>query len=112
MMLLKVKRGEIALAGLEDTQDMDGLRRALKKRTNPLMTGLEEKLAGILAACALPPYVKVRVDPAFERESVDITIQAASSQEVEGAFSKLGSIAREGRFGSIFELTHGTPDSI
>ncbi len=112
MMLLKVKRGEIALAGLEDTQDMDGLRRALKKRTNPLMTGLEEKLAGILAACALPPYVKVRVDPAFERESVDITIQAASSQEVEGALSKLGSIAREGRFGSIFELTHGTPDSI
>jgi hypothetical protein len=112
MMLLKVKRGEIALAGLEDAKDMEGLRLALKKRTNPLLAGLEGKLAGILAACALPPHVKVRVDPAFEKESVDITIQARSSQEVEGALSKLGNIAREGLFGSIFELTHGTPDSI
>ncbi len=112
MMLLKVKRGEIDLAGLEDAKDMEALRRALKKQTNPLMSGLEERLAGILAACALPPYMKVRVDPAFERESVDITIQARSSQEIEGALAKLGSIAREGLFGSIFELTHGTSDRI
>ena len=112
MMLLKVKRGEIDLAGLEGAKDMEALRRALRKRTNPLLSGLEEKLAGILAACALPPYVRVRVDPAFERESVDITIQARNNEEVEGALAKLGNVAREGLFGGIFELTHGTTDTI
>ena len=112
MMLARVKLGGIDFAGFEEVRDMEALRRALKKRTNPLLSGLEERLAAILTACALPPSIKVRVDPAFERETVDITIRARSSGEIEAAASKLGGIAREGLFRSIFELTHGTSNRI
>jgi len=110
MMLLKVKRGAIDFTELALSGDMEALKGALKRQTHPLLSGLEEKLAGILAACALPPNIRVRVDKAFEKEAIDIEIRARNNEEVEGALARLDRLAGQGFFRSIFELTHGAAD--
>ncbi len=74
-----------------------------------MLSDLEEKLKALLCAAALPPHIKVRVDPAFEKESIDISLRAGSSREIEEALKKLECLTGQGLFRSIFELTHGTP---
>ncbi len=112
MMLLKVKRGAIDFRQLDGAKDADAIRRSLKKQTHPLLSDLEEKLAGLLSAAALPPHIKVRVDPAFEKESIDISLRAGNSREIEEALKKLERLTGQGLFRSIFELTHGTPHRV
>ncbi len=112
MMLLKVKRGAIAFERLDGAKDADAIRERLKKQTHPLLSDLEERLNRLLSACALPPHIKVRVDPAFEKESIDILLRARDSLEIEEALKKLEYLTRQGLFRSIFELTHGTPHSL
>jgi hypothetical protein len=109
MMLLKVKRGAIDFQQLDGAKDADAIRQRLKRQTHPLLSDLEEKLKMLLSACALPPHIKVRVDPAFEKESIDISLRAGNSQEIEEALKKLECLTGQGLFRSIFELTHGTP---
>jgi len=112
MMLLKVKRGTVDFQQLDGAKDPDAIRQRLKRQTYPLLTGLEEKLETLLSACALPPQIKVRVDPAFEKESIDISLRARNVREIEEALAKLQRLAGEGLFRSIFELTHGAPHRI
>ena len=76
MMLLKVKREAIDFQQLDGAKDADTIRQRLKRQTHPLLSDLEEKLAKLLCAAALPPHIKVRVDPAFEKESIDISLRA------------------------------------
>jgi ParB-like chromosome segregation protein Spo0J len=109
LMLLKVKRGGIALPELGGAEDMDALRRRVKGQTHPVLSALEGRLRAILAASALPPHIKVQVDPAFEKESIDIVIRARSNGEVEEALGKVEGLFRQGLFRDIFELTHGAP---
>jgi ParB-like chromosome segregation protein Spo0J len=109
MMLLKVKRGAVDFEQLDGAKDADAIRQRLKRQTNPLLSDLEEKLGRLLCAAALPPSIKVRVDPAFEKESIDISLRAGSSREIEEALKKLECLTGQGLFRSIFELTHGTP---
>ncbi len=109
MMLLKVKRGTIDFQQLDGVKDADAIRERLKRQTHPLLSDLEERLGRLLSACALPPHIKVRVDPAFEKESIDISLQARNSREIEEALKKLECLTGQGLFRSIFELTHGTP---
>jgi hypothetical protein len=109
MMLLKVKRGAIDFHQLDGVKDADAIKERLKRQTHPLLSDLEEKLGRLLSACAFPPHIKVRVDPSFEKESIDISLQVRNSREIEEALKKLECITGQGLFRSIFELTHGTP---
>ncbi len=108
-MLVKVKRGGIDFQGLEQSEDMEELKQRLKRIVQPILFSLQEKLGKIKASSALPPTIQVNVDPVFEKEAIDILIQARSPLEVEDALAKLSSLSKEGIFGSIFELTHGLP---
>src|SRR5208337_3568890 len=110
LMLLKVKQGSIALHELDGAEDMETLRRRVKLRTHPILSALEGRLGAMLAASALPPHIKVRVDPAFEKESIDIVIRARNNGEVEEALGKVEALFKQGLFRSIFELTHGAPE--
>ncbi len=112
MMLLKVKRGGIDFRQLDGAKDADEARQRLKRQTNPLLVGLEQKLASLLSAGALPPHIKVRVDPAFEKESIEVSLRADNVREIEEALTKLEHLAGEGLFRSIFDLTHGTPHRV
>lgn len=110
LMLLKVKQGSIAVGELDGAADMEALRLRVKLQTHPILSALEGRLRAMLAASALPPHIKVRVDPAFEKESIDIVIRARNDGEIEEALGKVGGLFRQGLFRSIFELTHGAPD--
>ncbi len=112
MMLLKVKRGAVDFRQLDGAKDADALRLRLKRQTHPLLSGLEEKLAALMSACALPPQIKVKVDPAFEKESIDISLRAGNMREIEDALARLQRLTGEGFFRSIFELTQGAPHRI
>ncbi len=108
--LLKVKRGGIDFQEFENTKDMEALRQSLKRVTYPLLSRLEERLEKIREASALPPHISIKVDPVFEKESIDICVRARTNDEVDGALKKLETLSEQGLFRSIFELTHGTPD--
>ncbi len=109
LMLLKVKQGQIDYAGLEEMRDADELKQTVRRKTHPMLTGMEERLADLLASSALPPGIRIKVDPNFERDAVDIAIQARTDGEIDEALNKLRDIADRGIFRSIFELTHGGP---
>ncbi|MGD0230091.1 MAG: ParB/RepB/Spo0J family partition protein [Syntrophorhabdales bacterium] len=107
LMLLKTKQGAIDFHGLGRADDGSALKQGLILQVHPLLSDLQEKLAGILAACALPPAIRVRVDQGFEREPIDISIHARNDDELEEALKKLEGLQARGLFRSIFELTHG-----
>ena len=109
LMLLKIRQGRIDLEQWEGMKDMEALMRVLKRATHPVLAGLEERLGRIREASALPPHIKIQVDPVFEKESIDIQVRARSNAEVIEALKKLEALSRQGVFRSIFELTHGTP---
>ena len=108
--LLKVKMGRIDFCQFEGTNDMEALRQALKKATHPLLSRLEEKFERIRKACALPPYMSIKVDPVFEKEWIDICVRARTNDEVDRALEKLEALSGRGLLRGILELTHGTPD--
>jgi ParB family chromosome partitioning protein len=108
MMLVKVKLGDIDFERLGGVADIDELKQTLKKQTHPGLSAMEEKLAHIRKAASLPPNIKVKVDPFFEKESIDIWIRARNSREIEEALTKLNDLSKKDIFGSIFELTYGT----
>jgi hypothetical protein len=107
-MLIKVREGRIAFDRWEGAENAEALIAGLKRATHPMLTGLQERLAGIREASALPPHIKVQVDPFFEKESIDIQVRARNAAEVEKALTKLRDLSQQGVFRSIFELTHGT----
>jgi hypothetical protein len=108
--LLKTKRGYIDFHELENAEDMEALRLSLKRATHPLLSRLEDRLEKIREASALPPHIRVQVDPVFEKEAIDIQVRARNNAEVEEALKKLEALSRQGVFRSIFELTHGTSE--
>jgi hypothetical protein len=109
LMLLKVKQGHIDLGAWAGATDMEALIQGLKRATHPLLAGLQDRLSLIREASALPPHIRVQVDPVFEKESIDIQVRARNDAEVNEALAKLEALSRQGVFRSIFELTHGTP---
>jgi ParB/RepB/Spo0J family partition protein len=108
LMLIKVRNGHIGLDRWEGVVDVEGLIKALTRETHPLLTGLEERLGRIRETSALPPHIRIQVDPVFEKESIDIQVRARSAAEVDEALEKLGALSQQGVFRSILELTHGT----
>jgi hypothetical protein len=110
LMLLKIRKEPVDLQQLEGVKDMEGLIRGLKRITHPILTRLEGRLEKIREASALPPHISIKVDPVFEKESIDICVRARTNDEVDGALKKLETLSEQGLFRSIFELTHGTPD--
>jgi hypothetical protein len=110
LMLLKIRQGGVDLLQWEGVKDMEALIRELNRVTHPLLAGFEERLGRIREASALPPHIKIQVDPVFEKESIDIQVRARNDVEVEEALKKLVALSKQGVFRSIFELTHGTPE--
>jgi hypothetical protein len=110
MMLMKVKQGNIDFGRLQEAKNMDELKQRLKEALHPLLVTFEAKLRKIKSEAALPPNIHIDVDPAFEKESIDIRIRVRDRFEAEDALKKLDSLLKRGLFGNIFELTHGTPD--
>ena len=106
---MKVRQGRVDLLQWEGVKDMEELIRELKRATRPLLAGYEERLRRIREASALPPHIRIQVDPVFEKESIDIQVRARNAAEVDEALKKLEALSKQGVFRSIFELTHGTP---
>jgi hypothetical protein len=109
--LLKVRRDRIDFEQLEEgLDDMAALRQRVKRLTHPMLSDLEERLAGIERSIALPPNVRIKTDPVFEKEWIDICVRARNQDEVDKALSKLEEMREKGFFRSVFELTHGLPN--
>jgi ParB-like chromosome segregation protein Spo0J len=108
--LLKTRKGRIDFQELEKETDMEGLRQSLRRATHPLLSRLDERLDKIREKSDLPPHIRVKVDPVFERESIDIHVRARSQVEVDEALERLEALSQQGFFRSIFELTHGSTD--
>jgi hypothetical protein len=109
MMLLKVKRGQIDFGHLVGAGDMGTLKRTLKRMSHPILSGLEDRLARILKSCALPPNIKVHLDPFFEKDWIDVSIRARNAGDMDQALKKLEQLLAEGLLWSLFDLTHGLP---
>ncbi len=109
LMLLKIKQGRIEFAQLDKADNADELKQVVRHATHPALVGMEGQLDRLLAASALPPNIRVTVDPNFERDAIDISIRARTGEEMEGALNKLREIADRGIVRSILELTHGGP---
>ncbi len=109
LMLLKIKQGHIEFARLDEAGSTDELKQTVRRATHPALVGMEEHLARLLAASALPPNIRIKVDPNFERDAVDISIQARTGEEMDNALRRLREMTDGGIFRSILELTHGRP---
>jgi ParB family chromosome partitioning protein len=107
MMLVKVREGAIDFGALEGEADAAALRLRLAAMVSPILSGLRRELARILAACALPPAIDVKVDQDFERDYIDVSMRLRDEGELEEALQKLGGLRARGLFRSMFELTHG-----
>jgi hypothetical protein len=108
-MLIKVKRGSIDIGQFAGARDMETLKHKLKQTTHPLLTEMESTLTRLLKACALPPNMKLHIDPFFEKNWIDVSVRVRNGEEVDNVSKKLRHLLAEGLFGSLFELTHGTP---
>jgi len=109
MMLVSIKQGRLDFGRLAAVDSMGTLKRALKRTSHPALSGLESALTGVLKSCALPPNIKVHVDPYFEKDWIDFSVRARNSEETGHALKKLEFLLAEGLLGSLFELTHGLP---
>ncbi len=109
MMLLKIRHGQIDFDRLGASLDMESLKKMLRRASHPLLTEMEQKLSDLLKSSALPPNIRFQVDPSFEKDSIDISLRARNSDELDHALKKLQRLLSEGILGSIFDLTHGSP---
>lgn len=109
LMLLKVKQGSIECAPLDEAGSTDALKQTVRQATHPALVGMEEHFARLLAASALPPNIRIKVDPNFERDTVDVSIQVRTDEQMDAALRRLREVADKGIFRSILELTHGGP---
>jgi hypothetical protein len=107
LLLVKVKEGSISLEDHPRFETTDALKLFLKKRTHPVLSTFEQRLKEARAKAALPPRVTVKVDPFFEKESIDIGIRAERVEDVEEAIRGLDGLIKNGWLRSIFELTKG-----
>jgi hypothetical protein len=107
-MLLKIRNGRIDFGYFQGSAGGETMVGRLKREAYPLLTGLEERLAQIKAASALPPHIRLNVDPVFEKESIDIHVRARNEAEVEEALKRLDALSDRGIFRRLFELTHGS----
>jgi hypothetical protein len=108
MMLLKVRSGQIDFGHFSGVEDMGTLKQRLKQMSHPLLSGLESTHARLLKSCALPPHVKVHVDPVFEKDWIDVSIRVRDTDEMDHALKKLERLLAEGLLGSLFDLAHGS----
>jgi hypothetical protein len=108
LLLVKVKEGELPWDKLRAVFTADQLKLSLKKRTHPILSTLEDRLKEIRTKAGLPPQITLTVDPFFERESIDITIRARRSEDVEEAILTLDRLVKDGWVRGILELTDGT----
>ena len=107
LLLLKIKVGGLESGFLKNATDPQALRVELKQKIHPGLTFLEENLAKIKKAAALPPGIDIRVDPFFEKEYIDIVIRTKENAEAQNLIDKTGDVIRQGHIRSILELTKG-----
>jgi ParB/RepB/Spo0J family partition protein len=105
--LMKIKKGRFVSSVLKYAGDAHELRTRLKRITHPGLTSLENKLAEIRKASALPPAIDIKVDPFFEKEYIDITIRVKNEEETKELLGKLDEVLQKGHIRSILELTKG-----
>lgn len=106
-LLWETKFGEIPFHVLLKVKDLEDAISIMKKKVSPGLSDMEDRLRKCLSEMALPPNVKVRTDPFFEREEVRVEIEAKRSEEIRDVLEKLNSALRRGDFDKIFELTRG-----
>lgn len=105
--LARLKDGKFTLDDLAQTTSADEMKLLLQKKTHPLLCGLEERLRHLKEEAALPPQIRLKVDPFFEKESIAIDITARDPSDVDEALRKLAHLSEDGFFRSLFELTKG-----
>ncbi len=105
--LMKIKKGRFDSSMLRNTKNIHELRDRLKKKVHPGLSSLENKLAKIRKASALPPAIDIKVDPFFEKEYIDIIIRAKSQEETKELLGKLDEVLQNGHIRSILELIKG-----
>ena len=107
LVLTRVKSKEFSLDELAQSTNANDMKLLLKKQTHPVLSDLEERLRGLKVQAALPPQIRLKVDPFFEKESIDIDMTARDPSEVDESLRKLKRLYDEGFFRSLFELTKG-----
>ncbi len=103
-----VKFGRPPYEELKTVKSLEEAIGLLKKKVSPTLSKLGDEFTEICAKMKLPPNAKVRVDPYFEKEEVEISIEAKRTEDIENALTKLQSALKRGDFHRIFELTSGS----
>jgi hypothetical protein len=110
LMLLKVRIGSIDFSNLIDAKDIESLRRKIKLLTHPVLSNMENTLENIIKSAALPPQIRLSVDPAFERDWIEINLKFRSASDIDKGLNKIKQIQSQGYLQRILDLTHGTTD--
>jgi ParB-like chromosome segregation protein Spo0J len=110
LMLMKAKKGGIDFDKLRGAADAADLKHRVKLLTHPRLSEMEEELLNILHSCALPPEIRIAVDPAFEKDRIDISFKVRKPDDVAKAVEKLESIEHAGHLRRLLDLTQGSPD--
>jgi len=93
----KSKAQELELWEMADTVFEDNriavmeIRKKINAARYPTLTQAGEDLASELASAELPPNVKVKWDPQFEQQGLDISFHAKNEDELEAVLEKLSS---------------------
>ncbi|MCS7281117.1 MAG: ParB/RepB/Spo0J family partition protein [Desulfobacterota bacterium] len=107
VLLAEVKFGDIPFSTFEQAQTIDEAKFLLKKEVSPSISALCTEFFGILGMIKLPNTTKIKVDPFFEKEEMEISILAKSVEDVDLALKKLQVALGRGYFEKIFALTQG-----
>jgi hypothetical protein len=110
LMLLKVKKSVIDFEYLSAAADMESLRRRIKLLTHPTLSDMEGSLENILKEAALPPQIRLSVDPAFERDWIEISLKVRNITDINEGIGKIEQIQSQGHLRRILDLTHGSSD--
>ncbi|MCX7857748.1 MAG: ParB N-terminal domain-containing protein [Deltaproteobacteria bacterium] len=103
----ELKCGDKVFSELDFAETLEDAKKRLKKKAWPLLSDLEQEFAKVSSRMAFPPNVKVRMDPNFEKEELEISIKVKKKEEIELILTKLNSAIKRGDFDKLFELSSG-----
>lgn len=110
VLVLEIRFGKFSKSNLVAAETLEDGIKILKKIVSPELSTMQEEFEKVCKKMELPPSTKVRVDPFFEREEIEILIRAKRKSEIECAILKLEQALRRGDFDKILELTGGNTD--
>lgn len=105
LMILKVKMGFLDLNGLKGVKEVEELKGRLKNLLFPKLSSLFKSFKEKRDSISLPPYIKLSLDPYFERDFIEIILRVKRLEELDEAIKRL-TASRE-KLGEILELTSG-----